>query len=473
MIHLPSPSRIFALILSVAWVLVFLTTDPGSFRTSTTVRQQHSYYHYDAAKDYPSAATVNGFDGTPSSSLSQSDGETKMSDIVSTTITSTHGLTATASITSEVEGNVRNLWDDNRKIPRWMKRYFSWHKAQREKIVSSHRRGETNWWDSHRYLVMRCLSDDNKCGGASDRLNQLPYMLMLANQTRRLLFLYWNRPCPLEEFLIPPAGGFNWTIPSEVLETFTSQLRGRDRPSEDDAGIITQLRNAYRTAGNATLVEARFFGSAQMHYYDHHREAQSELTFRHIYSEVWRIFFEPSRPVAARIRTALREHGLVKGQYVSAHVRAQYRENTTGNLEAVENAVRCAGSLRPGVPIFLASDSVSASRHAVEYGRRVLNHPVVSIVRDDPLLHIDRGSMFLEHDKADWDNYPPSAYYDTFVDLYLLGSGRCTSLGIGGYGWWASRISRYPRCYIRHDKNKCKWPIWSSSSSFSESVART
>jgi hypothetical protein len=365
-----------------------------------------------------------------------------------------------------------------------MKAYFSWHKSERERLV---RFGE---YEKHRYLVMRCLAEDDECGGASDRLGQLPFLVMLANQTRRLLFIYWNRPAPLEEFLVPPERGVDWRIPDEVLEDFTSRLRGRTGLElRNDTGIISQRTNAHWATSNSTLVESRFYGPPQTRYYLFHRDSpSSEPDFDQVYGDVWRIFFEPSPPVAARVRSAWMDHGLVPGGYVSAHVRAQFRENTAGNLSAVENALRCAAAaadttsaataplVQPAteqsssaaaveVPIFLASDSASVIQYAVEYGRRVLRRPVIAVVRDDPPLHIDLGRSFLpvrgDGDFSsrggwqDWDRYPPKAYYDTFVDLYLLSGGRCSSVGIGGYGRWATRISHNASCYIRHDLTQC------------------
>jgi hypothetical protein len=368
------------------------------------------------------------------------------------TATTTHDLPPKSRIE-------RNLWDGNPRIPPWMKEYFNWHKSERERLALR------KDWGAHRYLVMRCLSDDSKCGGASDRLGQLPYMVMLANQTRRLLFITWSRPAPLEEFLVPPVGGVNWTIPLEVLDDFTGKLKGRKAIEMNDRGIISQTSNAQWAKADSTLVESRFYGPAGCGFeasvcdeYDSNRLSTAEPTFEQVYGEVWRVFFQPSPPVAARISSALQEHGLVPDRYASAHVRAQYRKDASRNKKDVENAVRCAGSLQPGVPIFFASDSAAASRYAVKYGQRVLNHTVVAVVRNDPPLHLDRGRSFLSQAKEDWSDYPANAYYDTFVDLYLLSGGYCSSYGIGGYGQWANRISRNVGCSIQHGRQWCRWP---------------
>ena len=62
-----------------------------------------------------------------------------------------------------------------------------------------------------RFLISRCLTHD-KCGGASDRLQDMPHNIMLANQTNRVLLVRWEKPAKLENFLIPPEGGIDWTV---------------------------------------------------------------------------------------------------------------------------------------------------------------------------------------------------------------------------------------------------------------------
>ena len=137
------------------------------------------------------------------------------------------------------------LWNDgNMVMPLWMKTYLTWHHYQRltiqdidgfddyiEKInvtdisnltsISSSTNNETLekladiQFQKHKYLVMQCIGNvDYRCGGLSDRLRILPYMLRLAYETKRLLLIYWTKPTSLEEFLLPPTGGINWRTPN-------------------------------------------------------------------------------------------------------------------------------------------------------------------------------------------------------------------------------------------------------------------
>ena len=67
--------------------------------------------------------------------------------------------------------------------------------------------------DEHdvKYLVVRCLEGE-VCGGFSDRMKGMPFYVMLANLTQRVLLIHWRKPCELEEFLVPPQNGLDWRV---------------------------------------------------------------------------------------------------------------------------------------------------------------------------------------------------------------------------------------------------------------------
>jgi hypothetical protein len=88
-----------------------------------------------------------------------------------------------------------------RNLPSWIKTYVEWHKQQRMDILLN-----SNKWKDMQFLIMQCLYDHPICGGASDRLKSIPTMLRLAAMNDRLLLIQWQRPCRLEEFILPPKG---------------------------------------------------------------------------------------------------------------------------------------------------------------------------------------------------------------------------------------------------------------------------
>jgi hypothetical protein len=58
-----------------------------------------------------------------------------------------------------------NLWDNDRRLPPWMKAYFDWHKHKRQLF-------DPTKWADERWMVMQCLAshDARRCGGTADRL---------------------------------------------------------------------------------------------------------------------------------------------------------------------------------------------------------------------------------------------------------------------------------------------------------------
>jgi hypothetical protein len=111
-------------------------------------------------------------------------------------------------------------------LPEWVKQYTEWHSTQRKRYLEAIK-NNSPVPDDIRFLISRCLSKD-KCGGASDRLQDMPYNIMLANQTNRVLLIKWEKPASLEHYLVPPKGGINWTIPEGMLDGEDWHLRGKE-----------------------------------------------------------------------------------------------------------------------------------------------------------------------------------------------------------------------------------------------------
>jgi hypothetical protein len=85
-------------------------------------------------------------------------------------------------------------------------------------------------------------------------------------------------------------------------------------------------------------------------------------------------------------------------------------------------------------------------------GARVVTHTP----KPNPPLHLDRC--------RDWQGRPPSDFYDTFVDLYLIALGGCVTFNKGGYGHWALLIGGDYQCFIDQAttdsggiQHKCQW----------------
>jgi hypothetical protein len=78
--------------------------------------------------------------------------------------------------------------------------------------------------------------------------------------------------------------------------------------------------------------------------------------------------FTPTPPVAQRIDDFMTANQLIPGDYSSGHVRVLYALNSTPESRVIRwttNGLNYASTLRPGKPIFLASDSKLAPKIAL------------------------------------------------------------------------------------------------------------
>jgi hypothetical protein len=329
--------------------------------------------------------------------------------------------------------------------PAWFRSYLSWHAQARSKL------NETNW-QHYDYLLLRCVPVE-VCEGASDRLKHVPVMVMLAakKEPKRLFFIHWSKPCALEEFLIPPAGGLDWTLPPWLADKIQAnsmigpylRLDGHDLKGSWDQirGKVVRLNKMLYAHG---VFEA-------------FRDPDRDPDFWTSYGSIWNAVFTPSPGVQAAIDKTKRDLGIELGNYNGIHVRARYAKDEVNN-RVERYALQCLLSLpnatKTNAPVFIAADSSQTIREAVAHGKSQ-NMTVVGRVNATEPLHLDRGSAFLEYGGKDWQNHAPSEFYDTFVDLYILAGSTCILHGDGGYGSWATLMGASRTCSVDYKRNVC------------------
>jgi hypothetical protein len=165
---------------------------------------------------------------------------------------------------------------------------------------------------------------------------------------------------------------------------------------------------------------------------------------------MFRAIFQPSPPIAKLVNEQLK--GLVPNEYSVAHFRAFYKikkelVHLPQQKQGAITAVNCASQLHPGVPIYFASESSFSMKTAQDYGRQ-LNHTIVINQNTDDPLHLDfacRGNVTRQI----------SDYYQSFVDLLVMGNGRCVAHGKGGFGPFASLLSYNSSCRMKY--GSCQW----------------
>lgn len=334
------------------------------------------------------------------------------------------------------------LWDKDKIVPEWMKDYFRWHRYKRSTWGDLQNEG----WKKERWLIMQCLlvQDKRKCGGTADRLKPIPALLKKAYDTKRILLIRWTRPTMLEEFLIPPEGGFDWRVPLIMADVMEDDSNGKR--------LVTKATIAAYAEGGMALVKSRWQTTTPSFIYDSEifgfkdesnktlniTETPSEPNFETVFAHVWKIFFTPSPPVASKIQSKLDAMDLQPNHYVASHFRALYgvAERPEDEIEQyTANALACATHIRPNVPIFFASDSSHATERALQYNNEEVGSPshnirvVTSIPNPNPPWHLDS-----------YVSGPTEKFYDTFIDLYLLALGGCVTYSNGGYGHWGTLL---------------------------------
>ena len=365
------------------------------------------------------------------------------------------------------------VWDrPELRIPEWMKDYFRWHRWKRSTWNEpSDSKGEEDWIESERWLISQCLmsQDKRKCGGTADRLKPLPVLLRIAYENKRVFLIRWTRPAPLEEFLLPPIGGFDWRLPPYLEAMLEDKDRGKRLPTR-------KLILHYAQTG-LSLVRARYQTGQPASSYDElvfvpnsteigTQDDRTEFGFDLLFSRVWKVLFTPSPPIQDLLRSKISSLGLVPNEYVSSHLRALYATEDRPLDEIwrfTENALACATKAYSGVPIFFASDSAEALRYAQDFnGRdvhdvaqnrsihlRVLTAADQAVPTSGETVTIKNNTIIAQPWHLDSYIGPVENFYDTFVDLYMLAMAGCVSYNKGGYGHWAMLIGGHTQCQLR------------------------
>ena len=330
-----------------------------------------------------------------------------------------------------------------RDIPDWLKEYTAWHREQRANLTID------NWNVSRKYLVMQCLERDQRCGGTADRLKPIITLLFVAYQYKRILLIRWERPCKLEEFVQPPPNGLDWRVPHWLEPKLGARPIGT---------TIQQLKRWLKANnGNDIVVRSRYqSGNYGEEYYNEQLNNTGEATFQEVYHAVWHSIFQPVEALQKRIDETMNSLSLLPGGYAAAHLRALYGVKSRHPLEIRDwaiHAVNCASQLRPGGPIYFASDSEVAV-HVIQQYALNTNRSIVSLQHENEPLHLE---------KANHSNRAPSEYFDTFVDLYMLGNSNCLAYNVGGFGTWGLLLGYNSSCGFKHSGHhpenytKCLW----------------
>lgn len=377
----------------------------------------------------------------------------------------------------------------NDKLPKWITDYFAWHREMRNKYP-----GTQLFLDpaAPKLLIRTCLG---LCGGLNDRLGQLPWDLYLANQTQRILLIRWERPRPLENFLIP--NDIDWSIP-ERIEGFGDMRAVRaitpffqdfseDHPDEEFWSSHLDVAMERATTGEfkgTRVLRHRLLGHLAEYVLEKRLRALGETDMIHStrsFGSIFRAFFKPSPGVEQQLNQVYSELNLSPGQYTAVHCRvrhpkatvhgmvvkgknAKYPADKTGlpwygetkdfAVAVATHAIQCARtlSINSKEPIYFMSDSNDLVRYVAhelkDDGFVARNTTLFENDHDAAALQVVKATnivareVSLENAHIDKQKgREPKAYYGTFVDLLLAANARCVTFGIGFYAIFATKIS--------------------------------
>lgn len=180
-------------------------------------------------------------------------------------------------------------------------------------------------------------------------------------------------------------------------------------------------------------------------------------TYASFYHDLFRSFFIPSPRLQEKIDAQMVSHGLVPGEYAAVHLRAMYGNRKWRDpyetIGLSTHGINCASHLYPGGPVYFAADIKFAVDVANEYGRQ-RNIPVATLEFIEDPIHFDKDVHWLERE--------PSAYDESFIDLYMLGQSRCVTYSNGGFGTFGQLISFDAACSSRFFQGRkknlnCSW----------------
>ena len=183
---------------------------------------------------------------------------------------------------------------------------------------------------------------------------------------------------------------------------------------------------------------------------------------------MFRLMFSPSKALAERVESTMESLQLVPSQYSSVHLRVKYPVDKSIDEKTftfqkhkdkvtswATNAVNCAAELHPNSTIYVSLDNNDTVGYLLEdshFAQHYIDatkhnkHPlVVKLVARDY-------SQENEH-VAFSSNKEADGFMDVFIDLMILGMGKCVAHGVGGYGRLGAALSG-GECVMAHRNHR-------------------
>jgi hypothetical protein len=216
-------------------------------------------------------------------------------------------------------------------------------------------------------------------------VRSLPFLLLVASKSQRILLFYWERPAPLEAFFEPVT--MDWRIPSPLLQlllatTTTTTIPPTNNTTIDNASNTTvwqlppmarhgKIRDVETLLQSTNIVEdfrSQAYSEAAKYYeiataavtagsntttrQSSPMSSNTRMTLldQHM-GPLWRAMFRPVPRIRQAIKKEWQRHGLAPGDYIAVHARTLYAFDLSTQpstfTSLLQNSIHCARSLLP------------------------------------------------------------------------------------------------------------------------------
>ncbi|GFH44274.1 hypothetical protein CTEN210_00748 [Chaetoceros tenuissimus] len=364
-------------------------------------------------------------------------------------------------------------------LPPWLQEYIAWNQNERA----------TKDPKDLKYLVMKCTKSQKRCGGFSDRLRPLPFYLLMAQKTNRILCIYWDRPMRLESFLQVPKNGLDWTCPSDFAGDSQDSIMKlkliihmNEKVKRHALELVSKIKTSNETytglIPSQSLEQINCLNNIfHANSYQEHMPKVSKWIHIDLMEHIFRVMFKPIPAIARNINVTMTNLGLVEGNYTSIHLRARYPTSRLMYIlgqtqmsaldkghftptfdgkykkyltQLANNAVECGYLLDTKRPIVFISDSADLVDHVIENKMNIRGSQVhiLGVKQRPNVIHIEYDDTNVE-----------DTLYPLFEDLLIMGGGYCVAHGLGSFGAFGAGLAGN-RCRALHRRftgapNKC------------------
>ena len=333
---------------------------------------------------------------------------------------------------------------NNTDFPIWLSEYIEWHK----KI-----RSDENLFQSSNILLV-----DQGTGGLGDRLKSLPYFLWLAAKHDRLLMIYWNTQCTIQEFLQPNT--IDWSINVTKYRDDILLKAVRLNRVGDNNDYFRHLVDDAEMEQHKSERVLQMFGNHQTLTKGLAMVVRASNNDKRIFEYAFANLFRLANQVQELLEKTMKEIGLDDQEYIGVHLRARY--------PSISPVFTAGGENIDGVGIKNATKEVKdelmkLSGHAIQCTRMAHggSNQFVYFASDTLLVmemqhQSDKKVVYLpstqERSHFSHGETSCSAYYPALIDLWILSQAQCIGAGVGGYSMLATMMNGF-KCYTFHQFN--------------------